>query len=283
MGMRIIAHHSPKPRDPRFYQIAVLGLLLCYGIVILDFGVRWQNAVAILAAAQLTQLLGTRTAGLGRFDPMSALITSMSLTLLLRTDVIALAVLAAVIAIGSKFLIRIRGKHVFNPANAALVSLMLISDKAWVSSGQWGSAAIGALALACLGFLVLTRAKRSETTIAFMTAYAALLVGRALWLGDPLTIPMHQMQNGALLIFAFFMISDPKTSPDARGGRLLYGALVASVAYTIQFVFYEPNGPILALIMSALLVPLIDAVLQGQVYRWKQPAGNPLGQIKGVF
>lgn len=283
MGMRNIACHAAKLRDPRFYQIAVLGLLLCYGIVALDFGVRWQNALAILAAAQFTQFLGTHAAGLNRFDPMSALITSMSLTLLLRTDVVALAMLAAVIAIGSKFLIRVRGKHVFNPANAALVSLMLISDKAWVSSGQWGSAAIGALALACLGFLVLTRAKRSETTIAFIASYAILLVGRALWLDDPLTIPMHQMQNGALLIFAFFMISDPKTSPDARGGRLLFGALVASIAYTIQFVFYEPNGPILALIMSAPLVPLIDAVLQGQVYRWKQPAGNPVAQIKGVF
>ncbi len=275
--------HAPRFRDPRFYQVAVLGLLLCYGIVALDFGIRWQNALAILAAAQFTQFLGTRAAGLSRFDPLSALITSMSLTLLLRTDVIALATLAAVIAIGSKFLIRIRGKHVFNPANAALVSLMLISDKAWVSSGQWGSAAIGALALACLGFMVLTRAKRSETTIAFATTYAVLLVGRALWLEDPLTIPLHQMQNGALLIFAFFMISDPKTSPDARGGRLLFGALVASIAYTIQFIFYEPNGPILALIMSAPFVPLIDAVLQGQLYRWKQPAGNPATQIKGVF
>lgn len=283
MGMRATARQFPRLQDPRHFQIAVLGLLLCYGIVVLDFGVRWQNALAILAAAQITQFLGTRAAGLGRFDPMSALITSMSLTLLLRTDVIALAVLAAIIAIGSKFLIRIRGKHVFNPANVALVSLMLVSDKAWVSSGQWGSAAIGALALACLGFLVLTRAKRSETTIAFMTMYAILLVGRALWLEDPLTIPMHQMQNGALLIFAFFMISDPKTSPDARGGRLLYGTVVASIAYTVQFVLYEPNGPILALIMSAPLVPLIDATLQGQVYRWKQPAGNPVGQIKGVF
>jgi len=281
--MRIITCRSPKLRDPRFYQVAVLGLLLCYGIVALDFGIRWQNALAIMTAAQFTQVLGTRAAGLGRFDPMSALITSMSLTLLLRTDVIALAALAAVIAIGSKFLIRIRGKHVFNPANAALVSLILISDKAWVSSGQWGSAAIGALALACLGFLVLTRAKRSETTIAFVATYAILLIGRALWLEDPLTIPMHQMQNGALLIFAFFMISDPKTSPDARSGRLLYGALVASIAYTIQFVFYEPNGPILALIMSAPLVPLIDATLRGQAYRWNQPAGNPVAQIKGVF
>jgi hypothetical protein len=74
--MRTAACHAAKLRDPRRYQVAVLGLLLCYGIVALDFGILWQNALAILAVAQLTQILGARAAELGRFDPMSALITS---------------------------------------------------------------------------------------------------------------------------------------------------------------------------------------------------------------
>ena len=104
----------------------------------------------------------------------------------------------------------------------------------------------------------------------------------ALWLGDPLNIPLHQLQSGALLIFAFFMISDPKTSPNSARGRIIYGALVACVAYSIQFIFYEPNGPILALIMSAPLVPLIDSVARGPIYRWEQPAGTTASQIKGV-
>ena len=256
-------------RDPRYYQVAVLTSLLAFGIGVLDFGIRWQNAAAIMLTAQAMQFLGTRAARLDRFDPLSALITSLSLTLLLRTELITLAMLAAVIAIGSKFLIRVRGKHVFNPANVALVTLMLASDQAWVSSGQWGSAAIGAFALACLGFLVLTRAKRAETTLAFLTFYGALLFGRALWLGDPLSIPLHQLQNGALLIFAFFMISDPKTTPNSAPGRVLFAGIVASIAFTIQFIYYEPNGPILALIVSAPLVPLIDTLLHGTHYRWE--------------
>lgn len=270
-------------RDPRYYQIAVLGLLVAYGSVALDFGIRWPQALAIVATAQVVQFAGTRMAGLARFDPLSALITSLSLTLLFRTDVTSLAVLAAILAIGSKFLIRFRGKHVFNPANFAIVSLMFASDRAWISSGQWGSATIGALALVCLGLLVLTRAKRAETTIAFIAAYAALLFGRALWLGDPLAIPLHQMTNGALLVFAFFMISDPKTSPDAPAGRILYGCLVASLAYTIQYVFYEPHGPIIALILSAPCVPLIDRLCYGRQYRWERPAVLPATRIKGVW
>ena len=281
--MEAIAQNLAKLRDPRWYQVFVLSLLLGFGILVLDFGIRWQNALAIFATAQLTQYVASRYLARIAYDPLSALITSYSLTLLLRTDLVPLAMLAAVIAIGSKFVVRVRGKHVFNPANVALVSLMLLSDDAWVSSGQWGSATIGALALACLGMLVLTRAKRAETTIAFIAAYALLLTGRALWLGDPLTIPLHQLQNGALLIFAFFMISDPKTSPDTAIGRIAFGTLVAAIAYTIQFVFYEPNGPILALIISAPLVPLIDAISRGQHYRWDQPAARPASQFKGVY
>ena len=274
-------------RDPRYYQIAVLSLLLAYGIGALDFGIRWQHALLIAGTALLVQFAGTLYARLPRFDPLSPLITSLSLTLLLRTDEMPVAALAAALAIGSKFLLRFRGKHIFNPANFALVSLMLFSDHAWVSSGQWGSAAIGAFALACLGFLVLTKARRAETTVAFILFYAALLFGRALWLGDPLDIPIHQLQNGALLIFAFFMISDPKTTPNTPIGRVLYAGLVATVAYTIQFVFYEPNGPILALIVCALTVPFIDTFSQGRIYRWEQaadrPRGSTIGSIKGVF
>ncbi len=269
--------------DPRYYQIVVLSLLLTYGIIVLDFGIRWQNALIIIPTALAIQFLGTRYFHLTRFDPLSPLITSLSLTLLLRTDLVLIAALAATLAIGSKFLLRFRGKHIFNPANFALVSLMLLSDRAWVSSGQWGSAAIGAFVLACLGFLVLTRARRAETTIAFIVIYAAMLFGRAIWLDDPFSIPMHQVQNGALLIFAFFMISDPKTTPNTATGRVLYAVLVASVAYTIQFIYYQPNGPILALIMCAPTVPLIDALLHGRIYRWEQPAEHRIGQIKGVL
>ena len=81
----------------------------------------------------------------------------------------------------------------------------------------------------------------------------------------------HQIQNGALLLFAFFMISDPKTTPNTAIGRYAFASIIAVVAFTIQFVFYEPNGTILALVMSAPLVPLIDALSRGQHYQWYRP------------
>ncbi|NNF40906.1 MAG: hypothetical protein HKN64_05965, partial [Woeseiaceae bacterium] len=266
-----------------YYQIAVLTSLVCFGVLALDFGIDGNHAVVIVAAALAVQFFATAYLRLPHFDPLSPLITSLSLTLLLRTDALMLAAAAAAIAIGSKFLIRINGKHVFNPANVALVSLMLVSDHVWVSSGQWGNAALGAFALACLGFLVLTRARRAETTVAFLLSYSLLLFARALWLGDPLAIPLHQLQNGALLVFAFFMISDPKTTPNTAFGRAVFATLVAGIAFTIQFVYFQPNAAVLALILSSPVVPLIDRLSRGRLYDWQRPAARASNHSEGVL
>jgi len=258
--------------DPRDYQVAVLATLVVAGSTVLDIGVEPAHAAVMLAAAQVTQFLCGRISGLRPFDPRSALVTGLSLTMLLRTDGLALAALAAVIAIVSKFLLRIRGKHLFNPANGAIVGLMLATDGAWISSGQWGSGTLSALALSGLGFIVLTRARRAETTLAFLGCYALLLAARALSLGDPLVVPLHHLANGALLVFAFFMISDPKTTPDSAAGRVIFGATVACVAFGIQFVLYRPYAPLVALFFSMPLVPLLDVLNAGPRYRW-QAAG----------
>jgi len=71
------------------------------------------------------------------------------------------------------------------------------------------------------------------------------------------------------------MISDPKTTPDTAIGRVLFAGVVAAAAFVIQFVYYVPNGPILALILSAPLVPVIDGLLKGVNYQWHQPQGVP--------
>ena len=101
-------------RDPRPYQIATLALLLGYGLTRLGFDVPAAHVVLILSTALLTQRVLTDAFGLPRFDPRSALISGLSLCLLLRTDSPWLAAAAAVAAIASKFVIRGNGKHLFN-------------------------------------------------------------------------------------------------------------------------------------------------------------------------
>ncbi len=257
-----------KPVDPRYFQIAALSALLCFGALGLGLDFQFARALLVVASCVGLQFLASRFLAGIRFDPRSALITSLSLTLLLRTGDLSFALLAAVIAIGSKFVVKFRGKHIFNPANIALVSLMLVSDQVWVSTGQWGNSMLSAVLLGAAGLMVLNRARRSETTFAFLAIFAGLLIARGLVLGDPLSIAFHQMQNGALLVFAFFMISDPRTTPDSAHGRLFYGALVAIVAFVIEFQFFTPAGPVWALAFCAPLVPVIDSVSRGIHYQW---------------
>ncbi len=260
-------------RDPRLYQIASLSTLLLYGLFWLDFDVSiWQIAV-MLGVAQLSQYAGTRYFNLPFFDPKSALISSLSLCLLLRTNDLPVATLAAFIAIGSKFVIRWKDKHVFNPTNFALV-VILSSGLGWISPGQWGQVAWFGFLIACLGSLVVTRAARADVTLAFLTFYVGLLFARALWLGDPFTIPLHQIENGALLIFSFFMISDPRTTPDSRTGRIVYALLVALAALYVQFGFFKPNGPLWGLIACSPLVPLLDRLFPGARYDWSKPTAG---------
>src|SRR5438445_2400672 len=142
-----------RPLDPRLYQIAALSSLLVYGLLRLDLEVSLPRAALILATALVTQYACARVWRLPAFDPRSALISGLSLCLLLRTPYALVAAAGAGLAIAGKFVIRIRGKHVFNPTNFALV-LLLLTGQAWASPGQWGSAAVLGFFVVCLGGLV---------------------------------------------------------------------------------------------------------------------------------
>jgi Na+-translocating ferredoxin:NAD+ oxidoreductase RnfD subunit len=116
---------------------------------------------------------------------------------------------------------------------------------------------------------VVTRAERSDVTLAFIASYLALVFGRSVYLGEPLAIPLHRLQNGALLIFTFFMISDPRTTPDSRAGRILFAVLVAFGAWQVQFGWFRTNGLLWSLAAFSLATPLIDRLLPGVRHRWQ--------------
>ena len=266
-----------KRFDPRLYQIGALTLLLLYGIFALNFDITLLRAALLVATAIGTQALFARMNGVA-FDPRSAAISGLSLSLLLRSESMILLLAGAVIAVASKFVVRIHGKHVFNPTNIAIVVLMLASKHVWVSPGQWGNVAFFGFLIACIGGLVVNRAARSDVTYAFIVAWSALVIGRSLWVGEPLAIPIHRLENGALLLFTFFMISDPKTTPDSRAGRILFAALVAFGGWYVNYRLFRTNGILWSLAAAALLVPLIDVLLPAARYEW----GCGVARLRGL-
>ncbi|MEA2625064.1 MAG: enediyne biosynthesis protein [Candidatus Binatota bacterium] len=259
--------------DPRLFQICFLGVLLATGAWLRDFTIRPEQIALAFAAAIGTQAVLGRESG-APTGPRSAIITALSLSLLLRADHLWAHPLAAFLAIASKFTLRIHGKHVFNPGNLGAVIGLAILPGAWVSSGQWGADVALAGWVAVLGTVVVHRARRSDITWAFLGFHLGALALRVLWLGQSFAVWRHHLESGALLLFAFFMISDPMTIPNRRTGRVLHAAIVAAIAYVWQFQLYRPNALLWALLLASPLVPLWDALWPAAKFEWIPGGGN---------
>jgi len=270
-------------RDPRHYQMTVQALLLFAGLAFLDFEITPARAAFTLAATLGAQWFCTRIAAAfaarraggeagpqaaPKFEWRSALISGLSLCLLLRASSLWLVLATAFVTIASKFVLRGRGGHFFNPTCFGLVFMIALTPDVWVSPGQWGHATLLGFAIACLGSVVVTRAARADVTFAFLGAWAAILFARAAWLGQPWATPIHMFTNGSILLFAFFMISDPRTTPRTRVGRVIFALVVAAAAGAVQFALFRTNGPLWALAACAPLVPLIDRWLPGARHHW---------------
>lgn len=243
------------PKDPRWLQIAFLSTFLAFGLGARDFPF-WQ-APLIFASCLATQLLCTRILGIRDTGLLSPLITAFGLTLLLRSGAPWVPPFAAFVAIASKFFLRIRGRHFFNPANFGLSVAMLFTPSAWCSPTQWGESGLYLLWLLGLGLAVAHRAFRSDASLAFLSSFIALRAARVFYLGQPAPVLIHQLESGSLLLFTFFMVSDPKTTPQNGKARIAFACAVAALAFILQLHFVQ-NPIIWALFLCAPLTPAFD-------------------------
>ena len=266
------------PRDARLFQIAFQAVLLTVGVLVRDFALDPRQMLLCFAAGLATQWLWLRALQLEHKGVLSALITCFGLSLLLRSDTLWVHPLAAVIAISAKFVLRVNGKHVFNPANLGVIAGLVLLPGTWVSPGQWGNDVALAGWFVALGGLVTTRARRWDISWVFLAAWLGLVAARVLWLGQPWTIFLHQFTNGGLLLFSFFMISDPMTIPNRRPARIGYAIFVAALAFAWQFALFRTSGLLWALFLASPLVPLIDWRWPGEKFNWRpEPASCNAG------
>lgn len=224
--------------DPRYFQILTLSILLSLQVFWADFGADVKMVLSTVFSALLVQFMCCKFVKT-KFDYKSPLITALSLTILLKSASFLIYPVAALVAICSKFIFRVEESHLFNPANIGIVIvLLLFPGLTWVSPGQWGSSVWLILLLACLAFVVLHKIASRDIVFYFLASWCSLVFARAFWLGDDIAIPFHQLQSGALLVFAFFMISDPKTIPYDKSGRVIFSLAVSIIAYILQYEFY---------------------------------------------
>jgi enediyne biosynthesis protein E5 len=274
------AANALKQIDARWFQILFLASFLVFGALARDFALTVPQVLLTFAAALATQAmwqhglkLPTRASWGGY---LSAIVSSFGISILVRADSLWVHPLLACVAMSSKYLLRAGPaelrSHVANPANLAAFAAWFWLPGAWLSPGQWGSESLAALWFLALGGLVTQRIARWDISMSFLLSWGALLAARVIWLdySAPVGWAMwtQQVSNGATLLFAFFMISDPMTTPQRRSARIAYAIAVAVAAFVWQFVLYKPHGLIVVLFAASALVPLINRMLPATRFDW---------------
>jgi len=235
----------------------------------LDFPLTAVSISLTVLTAAGTQYALSECLSAGKIDLKSSLISALSLCLLLRVSDPIFYVFAAALAVGSKFLIRSKSKHFFNPTNFAIVAVLyLLPNQVWLSPGQWDSTSYFAFVIVALGAMIVAKAKTLLVSLSFLGFFVGFAVIRSTWLGDPIDILVHSILNGGFLIFVFLMISDPKSTPDHKKSQILFALLVAALTFILKFQFFEPKAPFVALFLLSPITPLLDLMFKADRFSW---------------
>jgi len=266
--------------DARHFQILYLGAFLIFGSMKLGWADEQLGYWVIFLTCLITQFLFLKYHRLSLQGLKSAGITALGLCLLLKAGSTWTLVLGSVLAIASKFLIRWKGKHVFNPGNLGIVLAIVLTGDAWVSPGQWGTNITLVYFFVAAALMVLLHVGRIDTSLTFLLVFAgAEYVRSVLYLGWGADVVAHKLVNGSILLYAFFMITDPVTTPNSRKARILWAALIALISFAISNWASVHTAPIWALFAVSGLTPLFDRVWKAERFAWTTNGGTTKQQL----
>jgi Na+-translocating ferredoxin:NAD+ oxidoreductase RnfD subunit len=250
----------PSLRDPRLHVAAVLLTLQALGQTVLGFRLSIAQILACLAAGALIEFVVTFFKDKAIMWPASGLLTGNSTAFILRVpgtlhgqwwSTHGIWIFIGVVALGmaSKYLIRWRGRHIFNPSNVALVVAFVALgpqnseplDLWWIPMGPWMIVTYAILIVG--GLLIAWELRLLGLVLGFMGAFA-LFVALALapvpdhcmvasWHVTPMCgrdLWQILVTSPEILIFALFMVPDPRTVPEGQLARVVFGVGVALLA-----------------------------------------------------
>lgn len=290
VGHRSVPVVLPGLGDPRFKVSAVIMTLQVLGQTVLGFKVSIAQIAITIAVCAVVDLLVTLARDRMLVWPASGILTGSSIAFILRAtgtehgdwwslQGIQFFVLAGIVSLLSKYLIRLEGRHLFNPSNVGLVLTLLVVGPTGVFPqylywGPVGAPLAAAMAVILLGgFWVLSNVRMVAMAASFFVTFALAIAacaasGRsyvAVWHPRPITGAFYWLSilaSPEVLIFVFFMMSDPRTTPRSAAGRAFFGSLTGLMAAELIFFQTTEFGVKLAILSSltltCALVPVID-------------------------
>jgi Na+-translocating ferredoxin:NAD+ oxidoreductase RnfD subunit len=242
--------------DSRFTPPLLITAILLVGQLTFGFLESYsRTALAIGTAIAFEMVLGRVFTG--KWPHLaSAYITGISVGILVRSPAFWPYALCSALSITSKYVLRVKNRHIFNPSNFGICVMLFLAYYAVASlSIQWGNYLWPMAVIWVLGCAIIYRLKRFHITATYVVSFLALSLVRSLITGHtfwaevaPLTGPMYQL-------YVFFMITDPKTTVSTRRGRMIVAFLVALVEMLLRLnqVVHAPYYALFIVGPSALL------------------------------
>jgi hypothetical protein len=258
--------------DKRYLAPFLVTLVLVTGQIAFGFLESWSRTLLAIATAIAVEMLLGRLFSGAWPHLASAYISGISVGMLVRSPEFWPYALCSAISITSKYVIRVDGRHIWNPSNLGVVAmLVLASDTVAGLSVQWGNNLLPMVVVWCFGTVIIHALGRFHITLTYVLSFLAFSVLRAAitghpWLAEvaPITGPMYQL-------FMFFMITDPKTTVRPKWGQCLVAFLVAAAEATFRL-FQFVHAPYYALFIVGPAANLVEIALDRRA-RAKRAAG----------
>src|SRR5271155_4396340 len=245
--------------ENRFVPPVFITLILLVGH--LSFGIlesypKTLLAIAVSVAAEL--VLGRIF--LGKWPHLaSAYITGISVGILVRSPAYWPFALCSLISITSKYVLRVKGRHIWNPSNFGIsVLLFLAGDTVASLSIQWGNFLAPMLLIWALGAAIIWRLRRFHITGTYVVSFIAFAFLRAWLTGNPWQSEVSPITGPEYQLFIFFMITDPKTTVRSKTGQCAVAFFVALVEMVLRLnqVVYAPFYALFIVGPTALLIEM---------------------------
>lgn len=251
--------------DLRYLQILFLSSFLSYGIRYLDWDISCDKIATIVFISVLTQGLFCLAFKIPVNAIKSALITALGISIIMRSNHLFIYGMAGFFAVASKYIFRINNKHFFNPANFGVVFIILFTGVAWISPAQWGNSTILFFIVGSMALLILTNIRKIDLAISFILFFFGLdFIWNIVYKNWPIDFFIHNISSGSLVLFTFFMITDPSSTPNSRTARIVWVFLISVFAFYLQAFKFIKGAPLFSLFLLSFAVPLFDYLFKNE-------------------
>lgn len=250
----------PGLKDPRWTLAVALTLWTVLGQTAYYFNRDLLQLSLAAGTACLLDLILLAVVSRQIVVPLSAYITAMSVAILLESYDWRVYAVAPAWGVLSKYLLRDRTRHFFNPSNFAIVAAVVFAPGvASVAPGsQWGADYRVAFAILGLGLLMMRRVQRLDLALAWLGGYILMGVVRMALGQGGLVFALGPMTGAEFALFTFSMLPDPKTSPPNRAGRIVWGLSIAVTDGVLRYLEIR-YSMFYALFAHCALLPIIRA------------------------